>query len=205
MRLGPRTAWVQLGSKPLNRSVAVLRAVVLSRCPRSLGEVPERSNGAVSKTVVPLTGDRGFESLPLRQKPICRRPRPSDNPAGFLTIIDNSVFTRSYTSVIIRVCRMGHRMGNGVWRMARIVGKLKALDVSRAKERGYYGDGGGLYLLVGPSGAKSWVFRFRKAGRLREMGLGPLHTISLARAREKAREAREQRLDGRDPIEAKHA
>jgi hypothetical protein len=31
------------------------------------GEVPERSNGAVSKTVVPLTGDRGFESLPLRQ------------------------------------------------------------------------------------------------------------------------------------------
>jgi integrase len=89
--------------------------------------------------------------------------------------------------------------------MARMVGKLTALDVSRAKERGYYGDGGGLYLLVGPTGAKSWVFRFRKAGRLREMGLGPLHTISLARAREKAREAREQRLDGGDPIEAKHA
>ena len=40
---------------------------MLSRCPRPLGEVPERSNGAVSKTVVPLTGDRGFESLPLRQ------------------------------------------------------------------------------------------------------------------------------------------
>ena len=35
--------------------------------PRSFGEVPERSNGAVSKTVVPLAGDRGFESLPLRQ------------------------------------------------------------------------------------------------------------------------------------------
>src|SRR5271166_4311939 len=33
-----------------------------------IGEVPERSNGAVSKTVVPLTGDRGFESLPLRQQ-----------------------------------------------------------------------------------------------------------------------------------------
>jgi hypothetical protein len=28
--------------------------------------VPERSNGAVSKTVVPFTGYRGFESLPLR-------------------------------------------------------------------------------------------------------------------------------------------
>jgi hypothetical protein len=87
--------------------------------------------------------------------------------------------------------------------MAREVRKLKALDVTRAKERGYYADGGGLYLLFGPIGAKSWVFRFRKAGRLREMGLGPLHTISLARAREKAREARERRLDGGDPIEAK--
>jgi hypothetical protein len=34
--------------------------------PRPAGEVPERSNGAVSKTVVPFAGDRGFESLPLR-------------------------------------------------------------------------------------------------------------------------------------------
>src|SRR5262245_47194392 len=40
---------------------------MLSPWPRLNGEVPERSNGAVSKTVVPLTGDRGFESLPLRQ------------------------------------------------------------------------------------------------------------------------------------------
>jgi hypothetical protein len=41
-------------------------------CPRahqarvSRGEVPEWSIGAVSKTVVPLAGYRGFESLPLR-------------------------------------------------------------------------------------------------------------------------------------------
>ena len=32
------------------------------------GEVPERSIGAVSKTVVPFTGYRGFESLPLRHR-----------------------------------------------------------------------------------------------------------------------------------------
>src|ERR1700731_4481250 len=85
--LGPRTAWVQLGSKPLNRSVAVLRAVVLSRCPRSLGEVPERSNGAVSKTVVPLTGDRGFESLPLRHLKCRQGPGPlrSVTPADCLS------------------------------------------------------------------------------------------------------------------------
>jgi integrase len=89
--------------------------------------------------------------------------------------------------------------------MARIVGKLKALDIARAKERGYYGDGGGLYLLVGPTGAKSWAFRFRDAGRLREMGLGPLHTIGLAEARQRAQECRRARLDGRDPIETRRA
>jgi integrase len=89
--------------------------------------------------------------------------------------------------------------------MARVIGKLTALDVARVKRRGYLGDGGGLYLLVGPNGAKSWVFRFREAGRLREMGLGPLHTIGLAEAREKARECRRVRLDGIDPIEARKA
>jgi integrase len=89
--------------------------------------------------------------------------------------------------------------------MARVIGKLTALDVNRAKWRGYYNDGGGLYLLVGPTGAKSWVFRFRDGARLREHGLGPLHTIGLAEAREKARACRHMRLDGIDPIEARKA
>jgi hypothetical protein len=37
----------------------VLRRPMLSRCPRIVGEVPERSIGAVSKTVVPLAGTEG--------------------------------------------------------------------------------------------------------------------------------------------------
>jgi integrase len=96
--------------------------------------------------------------------------------------------------------------------MARAIGKLNALAVSRAKKRGYYGDGGGLYLLVGPNGAKSWVFRYRvpapdkpKGSKLREMGLGPLHTIGLAEARQKAQDCRKARLDRRDPIEERQA
>jgi RNA 3'-terminal phosphate cyclase len=56
--------------------------------------------------------------------------------------------------------------------MARMIGKLTALAVSQVKRRGYYGDGGGLFLQVSASGAKSWVFRFKETGRLREMGLG---------------------------------
>src|SRR5215472_1031957 len=69
----------------LLRSRLVLGADDLRHC----GEVPERSNGAVSKTVVPLTGDRGFESLPLRQRVLlvelpkvqaCARGIVMDNP-----------------------------------------------------------------------------------------------------------------------------
>jgi integrase len=87
--------------------------------------------------------------------------------------------------------------------MTRAIGKLTALAVDRAKRRGHYGDGGGLFLQVSASGAKSWVFRFKEFGRLREMGLGPTHTVSLAEARQKALECRKARLDGLDPIEAR--
>jgi integrase len=89
--------------------------------------------------------------------------------------------------------------------MARTIGKLTALAVERAKRRGYYGDGGGLFLQVSPSGSKSWVFRFKDTGKLREMGLGPTHTVSLAEARDKARDCRKMRLEGLDPIEARRA
>jgi integrase len=89
--------------------------------------------------------------------------------------------------------------------MAWTIGKLTALAVSQAKRRGYYGDGGGLFLQVSAGGAKSWVFRFKVDGKLREMGLGPTHTISLAEAREKALACRKARLDGRDPIDERSA
>jgi len=89
--------------------------------------------------------------------------------------------------------------------MARGIHKLTALAVGRAKVSGYYGDGGGLYLRVGPTGAKSWVFRFAQNGRTREMGLGPFHTIPLAEARRKAQECRKLRLEGIDPIQHRRA
>jgi Arm DNA-binding domain len=89
--------------------------------------------------------------------------------------------------------------------MARVVGKLTALSVTQAKKRGYYSDGGGLFLQVGATGSKSWVFRYREAGRLHEMGLGPTHTVTLAEARQKALECRKLRLEGHDPIAERRA
>ncbi|MFL6663938.1 MAG: Arm DNA-binding domain-containing protein, partial [Rhizobacter sp.] len=84
-------------------------------------------------------------------------------------------------------------------------GGLTDLEVKRKTEPGYYGDGGGLWLQVSPSGTKSWVFRFTLAGRPREMGLGPLHTVTLAEARDKALEQRKLVLAKVDPIEARRA
>jgi integrase len=91
--------------------------------------------------------------------------------------------------------------------MARQLGKLKALGLDR-KPPGRYGDGGGLHLLVDKGGARRWVFRFRWKdnptekgnGRLRDMGLGNLASVSLARARELAAQCRSDLAGGLDPI-----
>lgn len=81
--------------------------------------------------------------------------------------------------------------------------KLSATAVSKQKKPGHYGDGGGLWLQVSTVGTKSWVFRFVRLGKAREMGLGALHTVSLAEARDKAATCRKQLVDGIDPIEAR--
>lgn len=87
--------------------------------------------------------------------------------------------------------------------MARPLNRLSARAVATATEPGYYADGGGLYLRIGPSGTKSWVFRFKRHGKLREMGLGALTGVGLASARVGAAEAREVTAKGQDPIEAR--
>jgi integrase len=68
-----------------------------------------------------------------------------------------------------------------------------------------YGDGGGLWLIVGKTGARSWVFKYMIAGRSREMGLGPCPAVSLAEAREAVLKCRRQIREGIDPIDARRA
>src|SRR5438874_2939352 len=77
--------------------------------------------------------------------------------------------------------------------------------VEKANRPGYFPDGGGLYLQVSPTLTKSWIFRFTKNGKTREMGVGSARDVSLARARVKADEARKQLADGIDPIGARDA
>ena len=83
--------------------------------------------------------------------------------------------------------------------MARLIEKLTPLGVSKKQTPGHYGDGGGLWLQISKFKSKSWVFRYTLHGTRREMGLGPTHTVSLAEARQKAKECRLTLLDGKDP------
>ncbi|MEO9658265.1 tyrosine-type recombinase/integrase [Qipengyuania citrea] len=71
-------------------------------------------------------------------------------------------------------------------------------QVEHLKKVGLYSDGGGLYLRIRESG-RSWFFIGTVNGQRFEMGLGSALDITLARAREKAEEARLHALEGRDP------
>ncbi|KQZ22115.1 integrase [Caulobacter sp. Root1472] len=88
-----------------------------------------------------------------------------------------------------------------MWVVARLLERLNALQVRRLDAPGLHADGGGLYLQIMGDGGRSWIFRYRVPGRQRQMGLGPAHTVSLAQARAAARDARQLRIQGLDPIE----
>ncbi len=82
-----------------------------------------------------------------------------------------------------------------------------------AAKAGRHSDGGGLYLLVQPSGSKSWVLRVQQGGRRHDYGLGSAvlepvgvdipvfkrKSLTLAQAREKARIGRELVRAGINP------
>lgn len=89
---------------------------------------------------------------------------------------------------------------------------LTAKQVRHAKP-GRHSDGRGLYLLVKPTGARSWVLRVQHDGRRQDFGLGsvayeaidaaiPLQrrrSLTLTEAREKARIGRELAKAGINP------
>lgn len=87
--------------------------------------------------------------------------------------------------------------------MARKVNRLTTKAVANAKP-GFHPDGGNLGLQVSEHGAKSWLFVYTFRGRSREMGLGPLHDVSLAAARKAASAWREVLREKRDPIEVRN-
>ncbi|MFA8443475.1 tyrosine-type recombinase/integrase [Yoonia sp.] len=56
-------------------------------------------------------------------------------------------------------------------------------------------------MQITPNGAKSWMLRTTIDGKRRKMGLGSYPTVTLAQARERARDASDAIWHGKDPIE----
>jgi len=86
--------------------------------------------------------------------------------------------------------------------MPKRITPLTDMKVLKAKSQGKQVtlfDGGGLFLLVTPSGGKLWRFKYRFEGKEKLLALGPYPEISLAEARTKREEARTQIEHGIDP------
>jgi len=91
---------------------------------------------------------------------------------------------------------------NEVMLMPKRITPLSEVKVRNAKpkENNYkLFDGGGLYVLVTPSGGKLWHFKYRFDKKEKKLTLGTYPEISLADARQKREEARKQIAHGIDP------
>jgi integrase len=76
----------------------------------------------------------------------------------------------------------------------------KAAAASKPREKAYkLADGGGMYLEVLPSGAKSWRLKYRFGGIEKRLTFGLYPSVSLKQAREWAQEARKLLAAGVDP------
>ena len=81
-------------------------------------------------------------------------------------------------------CRTDQNHGHSAM-TTRTLNKLTAGKVVTAKGPARLADGGHLYLQVGPTHSKRWVFIYARGGRQRELALGPFPAVSLAVARTK--------------------
>ena len=91
--------------------------------------------------------------------------------------------------------------------MPRKAKELSALEVGRLTTPGYHFVGGvaGLILQVIDSGARSWILRATVGDKRRDIGLGGFPDVTLAGAKEAARNARARILAGSDPVEERRA
>src|ERR1700730_48296 len=85
----------------------------------------------------------------------------------------------------------------------RYVARLRDLDVRNLTRPGDFPDGANLFLHVGKTGSKSWLFKYQHRGQRHELGLGAVASISLAEARRKAQYARELLARDVDPLAAR--
>ncbi|WP_192355567.1 tyrosine-type recombinase/integrase [Mesorhizobium mediterraneum] len=87
--------------------------------------------------------------------------------------------------------------------MGKHTRNVLTVNAIKANRKQKMRDGGGLWLVT-KGGGRYWILDYRFAGKRREMGLGPLHSVGLAEARQAADDARTLLRSGVDPVEHKH-
>jgi integrase len=97
--------------------------------------------------------------------------------------------------VTARPVGFGRGFGGRFAKGKNMAGKLRPLDVERETRPGRYFDGDGLYLVVKGATSRNWIYRYRKDGKERWLGLGSLKDVSLKNAR-MARDAARLRVKG---------
>lgn len=85
--------------------------------------------------------------------------------------------------------------------------ELRAIAVKKITKSGLHAVGGvaGLLLQVTDTGARSWILRTMVGSKRRDIGLGGFPDVTLAQARDKARELKEKIKEGIDPVEERRA
>lgn len=96
--------------------------------------------------------------------------------------------------------------------MPRVAKELSPLEVKRLRHSGRGGNitfavGGvsGLLLQITPNGGRTWLLRVQVGAKRREFGLGGYPDVTLAMARDRAREAKDKIRNGIDPVEERKA
>lgn len=97
--------------------------------------------------------------------------------------------------------------------MPKMVAEMSPIELKRLRHPGegrrnaMFAVGGvsGLHLQITPRGARSWILRATVGAKRRDIGLGGYPDVTLAQARERAREAKEQIWRGVDPVEDRKA
>jgi len=96
--------------------------------------------------------------------------------------------------------------------MPKVAAEMSALEVRNlvhpsGKGNALFAVGGvtGLYMQITPGGGRSWILRTTVGKARRDIGLGGFPTVTLAQARDKAREARDKIGRGVDPVAERQA
>jgi integrase len=148
-----------------------------------------------------LAGGEGVRHTSRRQRPsrFARVFRRADFTGFFCHLCLSVPVVVRYNPAQV----LGQMLGQGGGAMARKINRLNARAVATITKHSRHADGGGLYLSISSNGGRRWVFLYRWHGKPTEIGFGSARDVTLARAREKASQARARLAEGINPKDAR--